>query len=332
MVMRQTVTRLIAAIFLLAAAPVAAEAQQPGARVYQVGWLQGGSASDYPSQTLDAFRHGLREFGWVEGRNIVLVYRFAESKVDRLPELAAELVRMKVDVILATTPGVVAAAKNASKTIPIVMVYGPDPVATGLVATLARPGGNITGLTSLSADLSVKQLELLKEMVPGLSRVGVLWNPTNPWHAAGVKRVEIASQALGLRLQVVGVRGPDEFDAAFAAMARERAGAILGLPDPMTFAHRARLADLAAKHRLPTMNGVTAYTEAGGLASYWPDGAEMFRRAAGYVHKILSGARPGDLPIEQPTKFELVINLKTAKRLGLRIPPPVLARADRVLE
>lgn len=320
-----------AVVLLLVVGPLAVEAQ-PAVRVYQVGWLSGGSASTSSPELLDAFRHALREFGWVEGRNIRIVYRYADGHLDRLADMAADLVRIQVDVILATVPAALAAARNATKTVPIVMVFGPDPVESGLVASLARPGGNITGLTSLSADLGRKQLELLKEMVPGLARVAVLWNPANPWHATGVKHVEAAARGLGVRLQVLGVREPDEFDAAFAAMARERAGAVLGLPDPLTFLHRARLADLAAKHRLPSMNGLSEYTEAGGLASYWPNSAEMFRRAATYVHRILTGTRPGDLPIEQPTKFELVVNLKTAKALGLAIPSSLRLRADRLIE
>ena len=315
-----------AVVLLLVAGAVAVEAQ-PAARVYQIGVLAGSS-----SGLLDAFRHGLGEFGWVEGRNVRIVSRYAEGHLDRLPDMAAELVHMRVDVILATSPAMVAAARNATKTVPIVMVFGPDPVESGLVTSLARPGGNITGLTSLSADLAPKQLELLKEMVPGLERVAVLWNPANPWHAAAVKRVETSARALRLRLQVLAVRGPDEFDAAFAAMAKERAGGFLGLADPITFLHRARLADLATKHRLPSMNGLVEYAEAGGLASYWPNSAEMFRRAASYVHKILSGARPGDLPIEQPLKFDLVVNLETAKALRLTIPSSLLLRVDRLIE
>jgi putative ABC transport system substrate-binding protein len=268
----------------------------------------------------------------VEDRNVRIVYRYADGRLERLPGIAAELVRMNVDVIVATAPAPLAAARSATKTIPIVMVYGPDPVEAGLVVGLARPGGNITGLTSLSADLSVKQLQLLKEMVPGLSRIAVVWNPTNPWHPTGVKRLETAARALGVRLQTVGVRTPDEIDPAFAAMVRQRADGILNLSDPLTYVHRARLADLAAKHRLPMMNGLIEYTEAGGLASYWPNSAEMLRRAAGSVHRILSGSRPSDLAIEQPTRFEFVINLRTAKALGLTIGQSVLLRADRVIE
>ena len=330
MVMELSLIKLVSGVvlLLLVAGAVAVDAQ-PAVKVHQVGVPAAGSS---PSPLMDEFRQGLGEFGWVEGRNIRIVYRYAEGHLDRLPDIVAELVRMRVDVILATTPAVLAAARDTTKTVPIVMVFGPDPVESGLVASLARPGGNITGLTSLSADLAPKQLELLKEMVRGLARVAVLWNPGNPWHAPAVKRGEVAARALGLRLQVLAVRGPDEYDAAFAAMARERAGAVLGLSDPITFLHRARLADLAVKHRLPLMYGVIEYTEAGALASYWPNSADMFRRAASYVHRILTGIRPGDLPIEQPLKFELVVNLRTAKALGLTISPSLLLRVDRLIE
>jgi putative tryptophan/tyrosine transport system substrate-binding protein len=311
--------------------PLAAGAQQAG-KVYQVAWLSGSSPSTSPGRVVDAFEQGLKDLGWVEGQNIRLVYRYAGGHFDQLPGVAAELVRMRVDVIVASTPAALAAARKATSTVPIVMVYGPDPVDVGLVASLGRPGGNVTGLTSLSADLSLKQLELLKQIVPGVARVAVLFNPANPWHLGAVERIETAARTMGMRSQRVSVRGPSEFDAAFAAMSRDKANGVLNLSDPMTFTHRARLADLAVKHRLPTMNGVSGYTEAGGLASYWPNDAEMFRRAAAYVDRILRGSRPGDLPIEQPTKFELIINLKTAKVLGLKLPPSLLQRADQVIE
>jgi putative ABC transport system substrate-binding protein len=320
-----------AAALIVAAGPPAGEAQ-PAAKVYQVAWLSGTAASGFADEMKDAFRERLRDLGWVEGRNIHIVYRHADGRTARLPEIAAELVRMNVDVIVATAPGVLAAARNATKTIPIVMVYGPDPVEAGLVRSLARPGGNITGLTSLSADLSLKQFELLKEMVPGLARVAVLWNPANPWHATAVKRIAPAARALGLRVQLVAVREAADLAPAFAAMSAERAGGVLSLADPLTFTHRARVAELALVHRLPTMNGLSEYVDAGGLASYWPNSVELFRRAADYVHRILGGARPSDLPIEQPTKFELVVNMKTAKALGLAIPRSFVLRADRLVE
>ena len=320
--------RLLTAIALLSV-PLAAEAQSRN-RLYQIGWLSGTAVSS--PESVEAFRQRLGEFGWVEGRNVTLVFRHGGGQLDRLAQRAAELVNMNVDVIIATVPAALAAARGATTSIPIVMVYGPDPVDAGVVSSLARPGGNITGLTSLSADLAVKQLDLLAAMVPRVSHVAVLWNPENPWHANALARVEAAARGPGIRLRSVGVRGPGEFDAAFATMVNEQVGAILSLSDPMTFSHRARLAELALRYRLPMMSGVIEYTEAGGLASYWPNTAETFRSAAVYVHRIISGARPSDLPVEQPTKFELVINLKTAKALGVGIPAAVLARADRVIE
>jgi putative tryptophan/tyrosine transport system substrate-binding protein len=317
-------------VFLLIAVPVRVAAQ-PATKVYQVGWLMT-SPSTSGAELLDAFRSGLRELGWVDGQNVRIVYRYAEGRLDRLPDLAADLVRANVDVILAPVPAALEAARNATSTIPIVMVLGPDPVAAGLVTSLARPGGNITGLTSLSAELALKQLELLREIVPGLARVAVLWNRGNWWHASGVKYVEAAGRALRVDVQAVDVDAPAKLDGAFAAIMRERADAVLVLPDPLTFAERGRLAELASRHRLPTMGGLLQYTEAGALVSYWPNAETMYRRAAGYVHRILNGTRPGDLPIEQPTSFELVLNLKTAKKLGLTIPSTVLLRADRLLE
>jgi putative ABC transport system substrate-binding protein len=239
---------------------------------------------------------------------------------------------LKVDVIVATYPAAVFSARRATRTIPIVMVHAPDPVELGLVASLARPGGNITGVTSLSIDLSIKQVQLLKEVIPRATRIAVLWNPDNPWHPVLARRLPDAGRSLGVQLQLVPVRAPDELDAAFQAMARERAQTALVLADPMAFFHRRRLADLAARHRVPLMAGLREHADAGGLMSYWADGAELFRRAASYVDRILRGARPGDLPIEQPTKYELVINLKTAKVLGLTVPPSVLARADEVIQ
>jgi putative ABC transport system substrate-binding protein len=322
--------RLWMATFVLVGAALDAGAQQ--VKVYQIAVLSASSASIASSQAMNAFRLGLHELGWEEGRNIIIVPRYADGNFDRLGELAAELARKKVDVILASTPAALAAAAGATKTIPIVMVQGPDPVVVGLVASLAHPGGNITGLTSLSADLSVKQLEWLNELVPALSRIAVLWNPANPWHASAVKRVQDSAPRLGLKISTVAVRRPEDFEPAFATMRKERVEAILSLSDPMTIDHRAHLADLAAAHRLPTMHGVVEYTEAGGLASYWPKRDDMFRRAAHYVHRILSGTRPGDLPIEQPAKYELVINMKTAKALGLKIPTSMLVRADRLIE
>jgi putative tryptophan/tyrosine transport system substrate-binding protein len=235
-------------------------------------------------------------------------------------------------VIVATYPGVVMSARRASATVPIVMVNTPDPVELGLVASLAHPGGNITGVTSLSTDLSTKQLELLTQALPGVSRVAVLRNPDNPWHRLAVKGLRGQEQSLRVQLQVLGVRGPSDFDEAFRAMNVNRAQALLVFADPVTVVHRKRLEDLTIKHRLPAMVGLRGGVETGNLMSYWADGQELLRRAVSYVDRILKGAKPADLPIEQPTKYELVINLKTAKALGLTIPPSLLARADQVIE
>ena len=323
-----TLLRLLTVIVLLTV-PLATAAQ-PGNRVYQIGWLSGTAVSS--PESAEAFRQSLREFGWIEGRNFVLVFRHGDGQADQLAQRAAELVKMNVDVIVATVPAALTPARNATSTIPIVMVYGPDPAAAGVVSSLARPGGNVTGLTSLSVDLAVKQLELLKAIIPQVSRVGVLWNPANPWHPSALQRLDPAARELSIGVRNVSVRGPEDFNSALVTMKQEQLGAILNLSDPMTFSHRALLAELALKHLLPMMSGVTEYTEAGGLASYWPNTADTFRNAAVYVHRILSGARPSDLPVEQPRKFELVINLKTAKSLGVIIPAGVLARADKLIE
>ena len=291
------------------------------------------SPSDRPSH-LDAFRQRLRELGWVEGQNIVIDYRYAEGRVDRLPDLAAELVRLKVDLIVASAGTQAAtAAKNATETIPIVMIYVRDPVGTGLIASLARPGGNVTGVSgSAGLELFAKQLELLKETVPKIRRVAILSNPDNAYHQLAIREVNVAARSLGVQLQLLEARGPNEFDGAFAAMAKERVGALLVLSDAIFGSHRTRLADLAARSRLPAAFGVRDDVEAGGLMSYGPSFLDLFRRSAAYVDKILKGAKPADLPVEQPNKFELVINLKTAKTLGLTIPQSVLLRADQVIE
>jgi len=306
----------------LLAAPLAAEGQQ--VKTNRIGVLTVGS--------IEPFRQSLRELGYVEGQNIALDVRDTEGKPERLDEFAFELARFKVDVIVAMYPAAIFSARRASATIPIVMVNTPDPVDLGLVASLARPGGNITGVTSLSVDLSLKQLELLKEAVPRASRIAVLWNPDNPWHPVTVKGLQGRGRSLGVQLQFLAVRGPDEFDKTYQAMLTKRAQAILVLADPMTSAHRRQLANLAVKHGLPAMGSLRIYAEAGSLLSFWADRTDLHRRAASYVDKILKGARPGDLPIEQPTKFELVINLKTAKALGLTIPQSLLQRADQVIE
>ena len=315
----------------LLAAPLAAEAQQAG-RVPRIGFLNLTSPSDRPSH-LDAFRQRLRELGWVEGQNIVIDYRYAEGRVDRLPDLAAELVRLKVDLIVSGGTQAATAAKNATETIPIVMIAVRDPVGTGLIASLARPGGNVTGVSGYAGlEIVAKQLELLKETVPKIRRVAILSNPANAYHQLAIREVNVAARSLGVQLQLLEARGPNEFDGAFAAMAKERVGALLVLSDAIFGSHRTRLADLAARSRLPAAYGVRESVEAGGLMSYGPSFLDLHRRAATYVDKILKGANPAELPVEQPTKFELVINLKTARTLGVTIPPSVLARADHVIE
>jgi putative ABC transport system substrate-binding protein len=282
--------------------------------------------------TPEALRQALREVGYVEGANLVVEWRDAGGRPERFDGLAAELVRLKVDVIVAANPAATLAAKRATASIPIVMVNTPDPVQLGLVASLGRPGGNVTGTTTLSADVSVKQMQLLKEAVPRVVRMAILANPTNPWHPLAVTGAEEAAKSLGVQLKVREARDPRELDDAFAAMNKDRTGDVVVLADPMLYFYRTRVADLAAKYRLPAMYGVRGHVDAGGLMSYWADQAELYRRVGSYVDKSLKGTRPGDLPIEQPTKFELVINLRTANALGLAIAPSLLGRADQVIE
>jgi len=317
----------------LAIATLAVEAQPVG-KVARVGFLSPTSLSD-PRTTrfLESFRQGLRELGWIEGQNVAIESRWAEGRFEQLPGLAVELVQLKPDVIVAVVTQASLAAKRATPTIPIIMVGVGDPLGSGLVASLARPGGNITGPSSMLADVSGKQLALLKETVPTASPVAVLWNPANAvWQAAALRETDAAAHALGLRLQRVEARGPDDLEGAFAAMKRERANALFVPADIIFARHAQRIADLAARNRLPAMYGFREHAEAGGLMSYAADFAVMFRRAAVYVDKILKGAKPADLPIEQPTKFELVINLKTAKALGLTIPQSLLVRADEIIQ
>ena len=319
------------AVGAILAAPLAADAQQ-AEKVHRIGFLSATSPSDRPP-LLDAFRQRLRELGWVEGKNIVIDYRYAEGQVDRLPDLAAELVRLKVDLLVSWGTQGVTAAKSATKTIPIVMIAVRDPIGIGLIASLARPGGNVTGVSgSAGLEWVAKQLELLKQTVPKIRRVAILSNPTNAYHQLAIRELDVAARSLGVQLQLLEARGPNEFDGAFAAMAKESAGALLVLSDAMLNSHATRLADLAARSRLPAVYGVRESVEAGGLMSYGPSFLDSFRRAATYVDKILKGAKPGDLPVEQPTKFELVINLKIAKSLGLTIPQSVLLRADEVIQ
>jgi ABC-type uncharacterized transport system substrate-binding protein len=309
-------------------------AAQPPEKVPRVGYLNPGSLSDPTSQRrLEAFRQGLRDLGYVEGQNIAIESRWAEGKYDRYPALAADLVRLKVDVIVAQGGAATQAVQQATRTIPIVMSIVLDPVGSGLVPSLARPGGNVTGTSFMGPDLVGKQLQLLKEVVPKVSRVALLRNPANPASALGVREAEATARALGVRLQALEARNPQEIDSAFAAMTRERAGALVIFPDPIFGIQRRQIAELAAKRRLPAIHGgLPEYAEAGGLMVYSPNILDLKRRAATYVDKILKGAKPGDLPVEQPTKFEMVINLKTAKALGLTIPPSVLQRADQVIE
>jgi putative ABC transport system substrate-binding protein len=325
----------------LLAAPLAADAQQAG-KVYRIGYLLAGRP---PAQRtlqpglpgaphlIEAFLRELRARGWIEGQNIVIDFRFAEGRLDRLPDLAAELVRLKVDIIVTVTTYAAVAAKTATATIPIVMIDASDPVGLGLIASLARPGGNVTGLSiSVGPEIFGKRLELLKEIVPKVSRVAILRNPDNPASAPPLREAEAAARALRVRLQTLEARSPQEIESAFAAMTRERAGALLIIGDFLMYLHRVRLADLAAGSRLPAAYDLRDYAEAGGLMSYGTDLIDLHRRAAIHVDKILKGAKPADLPVEQPTKFELIINLKTAKALGLTIPQSLMQRADEVIQ
>jgi len=319
---------LIAVLFALC---VSAEAQQRK-KFSRIGYLEFGSAAS-GTPYLEAFRQGLRDLGWVAGHNIAMEVRYAQGRHQRLPALAAELVRLRVDVIFASTTPASLAAQKATSTIPIVIGFVADPVGSGLVASLARPGGNITGWTHLAGvALNAKRVELLKEAVPGATRIGAFWNPANPIHGPGLQEVEAATQALKMQLHAVGVQDPQEFESAFLSMARERVQALTVPPDGMFLAYDKRIIALAAKRRIPTLYGVTELAEAGGLMAYGTNLPDQYRRGAIYVDKILKGAKPADLPVEQPTKFELVINLKTAKQIGLTIPPNLLARADRVIK
>jgi len=314
----------------LVAVGMIAEAQQPK-KVPRIGFL----ATVFPSTISDrveAFRQGLRELGYVEGKNIVIEWRYAEGKADRLPGLAAELVRLKVDLIVTAGSPVTRSAKEATSTIPIVMGLDPDPVGNGFVASLARPGGNITGLSSLSPEISGKQLELLKEIVPKLSRVAVLGTSTRPGNAQALRETERAAEAFGVRLQYLDVLSSKDIETAFRAASKGRAEAVLVLAGPVLNSHRTQIADLAAKNRLPAIYERAEFMDAGGLMFYGASVTEMFRRAATYVDKILKGAKPAELPVEQPKKFEFIINLKAAKQIGLTIPPNVLSRADKVIK
>ena len=327
--MRQSAI-LLTLVLAMLGTPGAADAQQPS-KTPRIGVLSPLSPSaDGPN--VKALREGLRELGYVDGQNIVLDYRWAEGQLDQLPDLMAELLRFKPDVIVTSGAPAALAAKRATPDIPVVMAQINDPVGLGLVASLAKPGGNFTGLANLHTDMAGKQLELLKEVVPKLSVVAVLWNPANRGAELIVRHVRHATRALGAAFEAVEVRDPAELESAFAAMKRQRASALLVPPDPFFLPHGKQIVGLAARHRLPAVYGWREFVEAGGLMAYGPSVRDMFRRSAAYVDKILKGTRPSDLPVEQPTRFELVINLKTAQALRLTLPQSLLVRADQVIQ
>jgi putative tryptophan/tyrosine transport system substrate-binding protein len=320
---------LLTSLAGVVAAPLGATAEQAGKPAH-IGYIAGASR-DSDASFIQAFREGLREHGYTEGRDIVIEYRWADGKAERLPELAADLVGRRVDLIVALSPQPTLAAQRATRTIPIVTIAG-DPVALGLAASLARPGGNVTGIATYGPELVGKNLELLKNLLPTLKRVGIFWIPANPNHVRSLKDVEETARSFAIQILPLKIVSPGDFEDAFRTAVTEHAGAVWIFGEPLFTLHRARLAALASDARLPTMFLFREHVEVGGLVSYGPDNVNLFRRTARYVDKILKGAKPGDLPIEQPTKFELVINMKTAKALGLTIPPSVLARADQVIE
>ena len=328
--MRLTCFRILRFACALAslAAPAAAQAQQ-AAKVARIGFLAWGSPP--PSDRYgEPFRQGLRELGWVEGQNIVVEYRWAEGRSDRAADFAAELVRLKVDIIVAFATPAIQAAKSATKTIPIVMGVSTDPMGTGFITSLARPGGNITGVSLMSPDLAGKRLQLLREVLPSITRVAFLASGRSPAGRLFVQETQVAARKLGVQIQPVVIGGPEEFEGAFSAMVRERAGALV--VQPLFTNHRQRIVALAARHRLPMISDFKEFADAGALMSYGPNARETYRRAATYVDKILKGTKPADLPVEQPTRFELVINMKTAKALRITIPQSVLIRADQLIQ
>jgi putative ABC transport system substrate-binding protein len=329
---RRTVGLLVTLALGFLVGPLAAHAQPP-THVHRIGVLTGtaGGRDQYYVELVEVFLEGMRALGYVEGQNLVIEYRGAAGQYERFPGLAAELVRLPVDVLMTGNTLAALAAKQATNTIPIVMVNIGDAVRTGLVASLARPGGNITGMSIMNPEVVGKMLEILKDVLPTVSRVAILWNPTSPGHALQVQAAEVAAQALGVQLHRVEASSPEAFDGAFAAMTRAHAGALLVLGEPVFSQHRSRLAELAAINHLPAIYRIREHVEDGGLMSYGPSLPDMWRRAATYVDKILRGAKPADLPVEQPTKFELVINLKTAEALGLTISPSLLFQADKVI-
>jgi putative ABC transport system substrate-binding protein len=324
-----TFLTLCALLFALCSS---AEVQQP-TKAPRIGYLTAGSlSSSTTSARIEAFRQGLRELGYLEGKNIVIEYRYAEGKLDRVPALAAELVRLKVDAIVTAGPIPTRSAKAATVTVPIVMTQDTDPVGNGFVASLARPGSNITGLSTLAPELSGKRLELLKEIVPTISRVAVVGQSSYPGNSQGLREVELAAGAFGVKLQYLDVLDPKDIETAFRAVSKGRADAVLVLGGPVLISQRTQVVNLVAKSRLPAMYNVPEFVEANGLMTYGPIITDLSRRAATYVDKILKGAKPADLPVEQPKKFEFIINLKAAKQIGLTIPPNVLVRADRVIK
>jgi putative tryptophan/tyrosine transport system substrate-binding protein len=319
-------------VAVLLAIAIMAEAQQP-AKVPRIGYVSGSGDPKAPGSLVEGFRQGLRDLGYIEGKNILVEYRYAEGKLDRVPGLVTELVQLKVDVLVSGNFAAARAAKQATKTIPTVIITAQDPVAAGLVDSLARPGGNITGLTRLTRELSGKRLELLKEVIPGISRVGVIWDTNAPGPVIAVKEYEAAARALKIPFQSLEVRGPNpDLEGAFQAAAKGRVNALVTITNPVLNRYQKQIVDLATKNRLPSMYETGDYVEAGGLMSYSSNDADQYRRAAYYVDRILKGTKPADLPLEQPTKFEFLINLQTAKQMGLTIPPNVLARADKVIK
>jgi ABC-type uncharacterized transport system substrate-binding protein len=327
---RWTIGLFVTLTFALLVTPLNAAAPL-AAKVYRIGVLAPAEAASPTAPDIAAFRHGLRERGWVEGQNLAIEYRFAEGRFERIPALAAELVRLNVDVIVTEGSEGVQAAQHATQTIPIVMRNVADPVQRGFIASLARPGGNITGLSNASGDMQGKRLELLKETVPTLTRVAILWNPPQPAHAPVLKALEGMAQAVGVQLHPVPVHSPHDFEEAFSAMRAGQAEALIIFGSALHTAHLRRLADLALQSRLPAMAGAREFADSGGFMAYGPSERDMLGRVAYYVDRILKGAKPADLPVEQPTKFELVINFKTAQALGLTIPPTLLFQADEVI-
>jgi len=331
--MRIVVVLIAAALVVVAASVPRGLAAESARRPARIGFLSPSSMSDPRTRTfVEAFRQGMRELGWVEGRSLTIEYRWADERTERLLDLARELARLNVALIVASTSPAVQAAKQATTTIPIVMSNAGDAVATGFVSNISHPEANVTGLSMMGGELVGKQLQILKDAVPGITRVALLWNPTNASNGPQLLQAEAAARALGFRLQPLEVRAAAEIETAFAAIARERAGAVVALLDSTLVANRSHITELAARYRLPGIYGLTDYARAGGLMAYGPSVPDMHRRAAAYVDKILKGSKPGDLPIEQPTRFEFIVNVTAAKSLGVTIPPSILARADEVIQ